>query len=72
MVFFEDQTVGDFKDDNDPQSSPNDLVDLDLDPSLIVHGDGGGMQEDDGDDASDEASMMKWGSKPLILHKMHH
>ena len=44
------------KDCDDPQSSPNSLIDLDLVPSLMTYGDSGCMQEDDDDNASDESS----------------
>jgi len=36
VIFLEDQTVEDMKDGDDPQSSPNGLVDLDPVPSPMA------------------------------------
>ena len=55
VIFLEDQTDEDIKND-DPQSSSNNLVDVDLVSSPMVHRGEGGMQKDDGGNANDEAS----------------
>jgi len=43
VIFLKDQTVDNIKDDNDPQSFLNGLVDLDQVSSPMVYDDGGGM-----------------------------
>ena len=77
MVFLEDQIVEDIKVGDDPQSSPNGLIDLNQVPSLRYMVTGKVCKKM-------MAAMlvmkllysmlviMKWESKLLMSHKVHH